>query len=531
GAIKALDHCQELGVNGIWINPVYQKSEANRAGSNNGYSVFRYDQIDSVMTGTTDKEKSFAVAKKFVDEAHKRNIRVFFDIVVWGADKESPHVTEHPEWFTVNDELKEGWGGYLFTWSNASWREWYTNNAVQIALKTGIDGFRCDLEPHITGYNLWGEVRRRLLEEHDRKIAIISEGTSSRMGGIYDFEQVGVGEEPDADMKWDAENYFMENNIVDSIQTGRGIGIKDFQITGHGGEARFYTMNLVTHDSKTPRVRGNKVRIGYQAIFTPFIPFWFIGEEWNNPRKLVANGTGVMYFNEIQWSKLDEPANKAFYESVKKMIRIRRTYPEIFQYYPDNHKETNICKVSVEGISLQAYARYADGKGILVVPNVDETKTVKITIPYQEMGMLGADGYKITDLNTDKVIKTGKAADLTDISVAIESQDQKVLLVEATSALPTQPAPTTPPVSSSGAVSASASLQSGSNDSQAVSVLESTGSQLTSAESSANSESGKPALFTDLQLIIIALAALVLIGSGFAIFYILFKRGLILNKK
>ena len=376
GAIKALNHCQEVGINGIWVNPVYEKSEANRAGSNNGYSIYRYDQIDSVMTHTTNKNRSFEVAKEFVDEAHKRNIRVFFDIVIWGVDKDSPHLTENPEWFMVNGAMREGWGGYLFNWSNKEWREWYINNAVQIALKTGIDGFRCDLEPTVTGYDLWAEVRRRLWEEHGRKIAIMSEGTSFRILGVYDFEEVGVGEEPDADMKWDAENYYMENNIVDSIKTGKGIGIKNLQLTGQGGEARFYTMNLMTHDSRAPRVRRNKVRIGYQAIFAPFIPFWNIGEEWNNPRVLLPNGTGVMYFNTIQWDKMNEPKNRTFFEAVKKMIRIRRSYPFIFEYYPDNHKETNICKVESDGGGLQAYARYANKKGILVVPILKILRTL-----------------------------------------------------------------------------------------------------------------------------------------------------------
>ncbi len=532
GAVKALDHCQELGVNGIWINPVYQKSEANRLASNNGYSVYRYDQIDSVMTGTTNREESFKVAKAFVDEAHKRNIRVFFDIVVWGTDKESPHVTEHPEWFTVNDELREGWGGYLFNWSNPSWKEWYTNNAVQIALKTGIDGFRCDLEPHVTGYNLWAEVRRRLLEDYGRKIAIISEGTSSRMGGIYDFEQVGVGEEPDSEMKWDSDNYFMENNIVDRILTGQGIGIKDFQITGHGGEARFYTFNLVTHDSKAPRVRGSRVRIGYQAIFAPFIPLWNIGEEWDNPRSLLPNGTGVMYFNKIQWDVMNEPVNKEFYESVKKMISIRRSYPNIFNYYPDNHKSTNICKVATDGGGLQAYARFADGNGILILPNTEETKTIRAMIPYQEMGMLGAERYQVTNLVTGAILASGTASQLKDVSVQVATDDQAVLLVEALSALPQQPTPTP---KTSGTVSAGTSSSESGSSGETISEDSQTSSGSEALSETISEESQSPAndggMFSSLQLILIAVAALVIIGAGFAVFYYLYTTGKILKNK
>ena len=522
GAVKALDHCAELGVNGVWINPVYQKSEANRLSSNNGYGIYRYDQIDSVMTGTTDKEESFRVAKDFVDEAHKRNIRVFFDIVVWGVDKDSPHLTENPEWFMYNGDMREGWGGYLFNWSNQSWREWYINNAVQIALKTGIDGFRCDLEPSVTGYNLWGEVRRRLWEEHDRKFAIISEGTNTRAYGVYDFEQVGVGEEPGEPMKWDAENYFMENNIVDSILTGKGIGTKDMQLTGHSGEARYYTMNLLTHDSKAPRVRRNKVRIGYQAILAPFIPFWNIGEEWNNPRVMLPNGTGVMYFNTIQWDKIDEPANREFFEAVKKMIRIRRTYTEIFEYYPENHKETNICKVHTDGGGLQAYARFAEGRGVLVVPNIEDTKKITVTMPYAEMGIAGAQGYKITDLMTDKVVLTDTADKLNTITVEIEREDQRILLVEATGTIPTQPAPTATPQAATITPGADSISEDEISD---ISISSSDGSVHSGSGSEINTDDEKEQMSDDMRLIFFALAVVILIGAGFGIFYYLLKKG------
>lgn len=535
GAVKALDHFQEMGVNGIWVTPVYQKSETNRASTNNGYGVCAPDQIDSVMTGTTDKEKSFTVAKGFVDEAHKRNIRVFFDIVIWGVDKESWIVKQHPEWVSKNGTLTEGWGGYLYTWSNPEWREWYINNAVQIALKTGIDGFRCDLEPTVTGYNLWEEVRKRLYAK-GRKIAIISEGTSSRMNGVYDFEECGVGEEPDADMKWDAQNYYMDNNIVDSVKTGKGIGSKSFQMTGHGGEARFYTMNLLTHDSSAPRVRGNKVRIGYQAIYAPFIPFWFIGEEWNNPRKLLSNGTGVMYFNTIQWNAMQETDNRAFYESVKKMIQVRRTYPEIFENYPDNHKETNICKVESSDNSLQAYARYGGGKGILIVPNVDDKRKMTITIPYGDMQMLGAKGYKVTDLITGTVVKNDTAANIKTLSLDVETQDMRVLLVEATSTLPAQPTPTpsTSKIQSSGMASSSdassGSVQSVNTDSgSAVSVVSGTSSSSVSSTNSGTKENSAP--FTTVQLVLICIGSLVIIGSAFMIFYYLLNSGKIGKKK
>ena len=45
------------------------------------------------------------------------------------------------------------------------------------------------------------------------------------------------------------------------------------------------------------------------------------------------------------------------------MIRIRRSYPEIFEYFPASLRDANICKVATDRPEeLQAYARIETGK-------------------------------------------------------------------------------------------------------------------------------------------------------------------------
>lgn len=124
------------------------------------------------------------------------------------------------------------------------------------------------------------------------------------------------------------------------------------QSLGMGGTLRFYTFNLLNHDDNVPNVRGNRVKFAYQAIFSPFIPIWWVGEEWMNPGSKLY--PGVMYYAEIEWDKLDQPRNRAFYEDVKKYIRIRRENPEIFEYFPEQLINTNIEKVESEMIGWGA---------------------------------------------------------------------------------------------------------------------------------------------------------------------------------
>lgn len=443
-AVKVLDHYQEMGVNGLWINPIFERSESERRGMNNGYGSFGPYTIDPGLTGASSTEESFDVVKAFVDEAHKRNIRIIFDVVVWGVAKEAPIVKEKPEFFLTNGRYKEIWGGYGYNWNNPEWRAWYTQGIIELIEKTGADGLRCDLEPDITGYSLFQGVRTHLYEK-GHPIIIISEGTSYR-NNTYDFEQNGVGltEEPNwndnTQKKYhESGNFYMSNNIVDSVLTGNGLGKPTIQHSGDGGKFQYYTYNLTTHDSLVPTVRGSRVRFGYQAVFAPFIPMWFIGEEWNNTSK--KRGGGVMYFNEINWAKLEEADNKAFYEDIKKYIRIRRTYPELFEYFPENHRQANIVKVQSgyrdgntwNQNALQAYARYSSAKSVLVVPNnQDADTTFRITLPLKEMGMEGAKGYKITDLLTSQVIMDANT-DFASFDSLVRHDHIGVYLVEKTS--------------------------------------------------------------------------------------------------
>ena len=79
GLLPALDHLAEMGVNGVWLTPPIN--------GGNGYGNFGIHTLSPLLTGEKNPVKQWQVLRNFVDEAHKRNIRVFFDVVNWGATK------------------------------------------------------------------------------------------------------------------------------------------------------------------------------------------------------------------------------------------------------------------------------------------------------------------------------------------------------------------------------------------------------------------------------------------------------------
>ncbi len=432
-AVSVLDHYAEMGVNGLWVCPVYDPGQTG-----NGYSNMGTHTIDPAITGTENYEEGWKELKKFVDEAHKRDIRIFLDVISWGTVGESPLFQEHPDWFTANQVYI---GTREFNFANDEFVEWYINEVVDIALKTGCDGFRYDLEPCYAGYEVNGEIKNRLLQK-GRKIFTIGESPNER-GGAYDVEQSGVTMLSAGDVymsetpKW----WFLNDyNIVDSIKNGEHIGSTLSQDLGHAGTYRYYTNALSNHDNVYGVVNGNRLAIGYQAIFAPFIPLWYLGEEWNESR----SGNGASYFDEIDWNSINNKENRAFYEDVKAMLRIRRQYPEIFAYYPEQFIDTNICKVNVAGcIALQAYARYAGDTAMLIVPNYNINKPntdMTVYVPFKETGLKNYKSYTVTDAETGEIIVKGSAADISKFTVKVPYEDQRVFMVKASGKIATKPA-------------------------------------------------------------------------------------------
>lgn len=432
GIIKAiipfLDHLEEMGVNGLWVNPVYDRGrDENGNLLGNGYGNMGPDTVDPQLTGTQDYKEGWLVLKEFVDEAHKRDIRVILDLISWGAVKQAPIFSEHPEWTTG----KEDWGGYNFDWENEEFREWYIQQAVNIVLITGCDGLRYDLEPLHAGYSVDGEIKRRLADR-GRKIFAVGEGQNERKKA-YDAEQFSVTG-PNGEINRDLFDFLETNpflnvyNIVDCIKSGTHIGSYESQRQGMGSYFRYYTNMLSSHDSIQYTVRLNPLAIGYQAIFAPFIPLWYAGEECGEAKQ---PNECVLFDHPIDWKTcLEKPENRAFYEYVKAMIRVRRLNRKIFEFYPEHFYDTNICKVSTENGNLQAYARYADDTAILVIPNVDTAeKEITFYIPFNEAGLADFDEYELKDALTGELLAFGRISDNSPHKASVFPNNLRVLEV------------------------------------------------------------------------------------------------------
>ena len=422
GAVAVLDHVQEMGVNCIWITSLGEPGTKNDGTAGNHYVNLGLQSIDPAITGAEDYAQGWQAFAEFVAEAHKRNIYVIFNAVTWGTTADSPIYQAHPDWYTGKDI----WGGKAWDWANKALIAWYTDTLLEIVTKTEIDGILYDCEPEYAGEAVCAGFRKAI-QNSGRNLAYIGESANDR-GGAYDLEQYGVMNYKGYDKtstaigehQKDDKEFFIDEgfNIVDAVKNGTVSGTMEDQKKGTGGTHKYYTYAFSNHDSYYYGFQNNLLDIAYQGIFSSYIPIWYLGDEFH------STPSGIrLYFDATKWCNLASETNASFYEEVKQMLRIRREYGYVFDQAAQNHRDTNICKVDTTGaLDLQAYGRYTDNTGILIVGNHNAERnavTTTVTVPFEAMGLSQFDSFVLTDLLSGEVVCRGTKEELSQFTVTL----------------------------------------------------------------------------------------------------------------
>ncbi len=174
GIISRLDYLQELGVDALWLSPIYDSPN-----DDNGYDIRDYDRIMEEFGTMEDFERLLA-------EVHRRGMRLIMDLVVnhtsdehrWYQEAKKPGSPYRDFYFFRQDdgshtppnnwtsffsgpawkyeEACDSWALHLFSgkqmdlnWDNPRVREEVTA-MVNRWLDRGVDGFRMDVINYIS---------------------------------------------------------------------------------------------------------------------------------------------------------------------------------------------------------------------------------------------------------------------------------------------------------------------------------------------------------------------------------------------
>lgn len=174
GLTQKLDYLQELGIDCVWLMPIYVSPLKD-----DGYDIADYYNIAETF-GTLDDFKSL------IKEAHDREIRIIMDLVLnhtsdehpWfqsaRADRNSPY-RDYYVWSDTNQEYRDARIIFIdtepsnWTWDEQAgqyyWHRFYSSqpdlnydnpkvqeemiNIARFWLEMGIDGFRADAVPYL----------------------------------------------------------------------------------------------------------------------------------------------------------------------------------------------------------------------------------------------------------------------------------------------------------------------------------------------------------------------------------------------
>lgn len=109
GMIQQLDYVKLLGADAIWVSPIFKSP-----GKDKGYDVSDYKDINPLFG-------NIAIAERFIDEAHKRGLRVLFDMVV-------NHTSEEHYWFKDAKNKKDSPYRDYYIWHKGKGKDQPPNN-------------------------------------------------------------------------------------------------------------------------------------------------------------------------------------------------------------------------------------------------------------------------------------------------------------------------------------------------------------------------------------------------------------------
>ena len=129
GIISKLDYLKELGIDVIWLSPVYKSPNVD-----NGYDISDYCDIMDEF-GTLDDMKTL------IDEATKRDIKIIMDLVV-------NHTSDEHIWFKEARKSKKNKYRDFYIWRDA------VNGGVPNDLKSNFGGSAWTLDTETNQYYL-----------------------------------------------------------------------------------------------------------------------------------------------------------------------------------------------------------------------------------------------------------------------------------------------------------------------------------------------------------------------------------------
>tara|TARA_R110001583_G_scaffold1202_5_gene10074 strand:+ start:41333 stop:42670 length:1338 start_codon:yes stop_codon:yes gene_type:complete len=303
--VEHMPRLKEMGVDILWLMPVFPISEKNRKGSMGSYYAVADYQAVNPEFGTMDD------LKKLVKTAHDMDMKVILDWVANHTGWDNVIMADHKDWYTQNEKgeivIPEGtdWSDTAdLNYENQEMRKYMIESLKFWLTNADVDGFRCDVAGMVPT-DFWEQARKEL--DAVKPVFMLAEdGGHELLENAFDM---GYG--------WDFHHIM--NDVVKGKQTANDMEAF-FTKIDTVFPADSYLMNFITNHDENSWNGTVEERMGEGgkafAVLTftmPGMPLIYSGQEAGLNKRL-------KFFekDEIDWTNMEM---SSFY---KDLIRLKK---------------------------------------------------------------------------------------------------------------------------------------------------------------------------------------------------------------
>ena len=354
GVVARLDSIKALGVNVIYLMPIYPVGAVNSV--NSPYCVRDYKAVNPEFGTLAD-------LRALVDGAHSRNMSVMLDWVANHTSWDNPWITAHKDWYMQNG------AGNIVSPPNTGWNDVaqlnFNNSAMRLEMikdmkywvyTANIDGFRCDYADG-PPLDFWKQAIDTLRNITTHKLLLLAEGSTTNLytagfDFIFGFNFYGH-----------LKGIFSSNQPATDIDV---LNTSEYANASNGQQVvRYITNHDVNSSDGTPQdlfggIPGSLASF-VVAAYMKSVPMIYNGQEVATPYRLTFPFTG----QDINWS--NNPGVTAEY---KKIIAFRNTSAAIRRGQLTSYSTTDIC----------AFTKVQGTEKVFVASNL-RNATISYTLP------------------------------------------------------------------------------------------------------------------------------------------------------
>ena len=192
-AVMKNGYFEKMGVRTIWLSPLnFQTSKSEIGDGNQLYSAY-HGYWPTKSRAVEPRFGGAGALRAFVQEAHKRGLRVLLDLINNQVHEDHEYISENASWFRRackcgDDAVGCGWSVRPFDcmfqpylpdidWNQAGAEKRFISDAVSWLSEFDLDGFRVDAVKHVESnsiYNMRAELSRRF-EQGGSRIFMVGE--------------------------------------------------------------------------------------------------------------------------------------------------------------------------------------------------------------------------------------------------------------------------------------------------------------------------------------------------------------------